>query len=67
MPFIWSMDYIYTKPNKQHELAKLLSAANKLKESYVAMIKATDEMVKSKFIEVQHSPDKHTRLSGLII
>ena len=36
--------------DRQHELAGLLSAANDLKESYEAMIKATDEMVKSQFI-----------------
>ena len=37
--------------SKQREIANLLSAANNLKESYEAMIAATDEMVKSQFIE----------------
>ena len=37
--------------DKQHELALFLSSANELKESYEKMIAATDEMVKSQFIE----------------
>ena len=38
--------------SKQREIANLLSAANNLKESYEAMIAATDEMVKSQFVEM---------------
>ena len=38
--------------DRQHKIAELLSAANNLKESYEAMITATDEMVKSQFIEM---------------
>ena len=38
--------------DEQHKLAQLLSAANDLKESYERMIAATDEMVKSQFIEM---------------
>ena len=49
--------------DRQHELAGLLSAANDLKESYEAMIKATDEMVKSQFIEMFGSSLQNKELS----
>jgi type I restriction enzyme S subunit len=47
-------DVVFEIPDfeKQHELALFLSSANELKESYEKMIAATDEMVKSQFIEM---------------
>ena len=37
---------------QQHESAKILKAANELKESYQILLKQTDDLVKSQFIEM---------------
>jgi len=44
---------------EQNKLAKLLSAANSLKEAYENMLVATDEMVRSQFVEMFGTPDNH--------
>lgn len=45
--------------NQQGKLVELLTSANELKHSYKEMILATDEMVKSQFIEMFGTPDNH--------
>ena len=61
-------DLVFEIPDfeKQHELALFLSSANELKESYEKMIAATDEMVKSQFIEMfRTAPKEHVHLKDI--
>lgn len=48
-------------PKEQRRLADKLWAAYELKEAYKKMIAATDEMVKSQFIEMFGDPIKNTK------
>lgn len=52
--------------DRQHKIAEVLSAANNLKESYEAMITATDEMVKSQFIEETKRWSTRSTIGGLV-
>ena len=49
-------DYEFELPSisKQRELADLLWAAYELKESYERLLRASDEMAKSRFVEEQN-------------
>lgn len=46
---------------QQRESAKILKAANDLKESYQVLLKKTDDLVKSQFIEMFGELDKNTK------
>ena len=52
--------------DEQRKLAEKLWAAYEVKQSYLKMIEATQEMVKSQFIEMFGSPDKTKQLSDFI-
>ncbi|MDE6887237.1 MAG: restriction endonuclease subunit S [Eubacterium sp.] len=45
---------------RQRESAKILKAANELKESYQALLLKTDDLVKSQFIEMFGDPNSNT-------
>lgn len=45
---------------RQRECAKVLKAANELKESYQALLLKTDDLVKSQFIEMFGDPNSNT-------
>lgn len=45
---------------QQRESAKILKAANDLKESYQVLLKKTDDLVKSQFIEMFGLPEQNT-------
>ena len=51
---------------EQESLANKLWSALKLKESYHALLLATDEMVKSRFIEMQRTSDYQNELGDFI-
>lgn len=53
------LQYEFDIPDDVTEKNRLLWQAYKTKESYKAMITATDEMVKSQFIEMFGTPDNH--------
>ena len=53
------LQYELEIPENIDEKNELLWAAFEAKESYRAMIRATDEMVKSQFIEMFGTPDNH--------
>lgn len=50
---------------QQRESAKILKAANELKESYQALLLKTDDLVKSQFIEMFGEPGEDTKGWGL--
>ena len=51
---------------KQHELAKILWSIVETKESYERLMAATDELVKSQFIELISSEIREVRLGDII-
>lgn len=57
------LDYEFTLPSlsEQKVLAEKLWAAYEVKQSYLKMIAATEEMVKSQFIEMFGDPTKNTK------
>lgn len=60
-------DYEFELPSisKQRELADLLWAAYELKESYERFLRASDEMAKSRFIEMFGTPKDHPKAVNL--
>ena len=61
-------DYEFELPDilEQRKLADKLWAAYRLKQSYKKMIEATDEMVKSRFIEMSSNWHKHGTIRDLV-
>ncbi len=60
------LQYEFDIPDDVTEKNRLLWQAYKTKESYKAMITATDEMVKSQFIEMFGAPDFMKRLGDYV-
>lgn len=52
--------------DSQRKSAELLTAANKLKESYEALLEQTDQLVKSQFIEMFDKSSKEVLLSDYV-
>lgn len=51
------LEFGIPKLEQQRESAKILKAANELKESYQALLSKTDDLVKSQFIEMFGEPE----------
>lgn len=61
------LQYEFDIPDDVTEKNRLLWQAYKTKESYKAMITATDEMVKSQFIEILNSSEKKVEIGDVLL